>query len=59
LLAALIKSVGNKGSTLTPKNIVLEKKDDRTEVVVSKTNPLDYMQQKAQEARKKARRLGK
>ncbi|MFA6099261.1 MAG: ATP-binding cassette domain-containing protein [Patescibacteria group bacterium] len=59
LLAALNKNVGKKGSTMAPKNIVLEKKGDRTEVTVSKENPLAYMQKRMDEARKKARRLGR
>lgn len=59
LLAALEKNVGRKGSTIAPKNIVLEREGARTEVTVSKTNPLAYMKGKMEEARKKARRLGK
>lgn len=54
LLDAITESVGNKGSTMAPKNIVLTKKNGKTEVEVSSQNPAAYMRSKLLGAKKSA-----
>lgn len=57
LLDAISNNVGEKGSTLAPKNIVLQKNNGLTTITQSTVNPAEYMRAKIANARKQAKRV--
>jgi ATP-binding cassette subfamily F protein 3 len=57
LLQNISDDVGNKGSTLAPKNLVLTKEKGLTKLSESKENPFDYVQSRLTKAKNSGSRV--